>query len=263
VFTATRGRKTSRSVSGTCLAEVQQPPWSGSFQQVMLRVVQSGRTSMRDFRYVVFRSVMAAAALLFCGAVHADGGRNRLRLLYSKSSETDFVTVVIGDYERSPENNYLIGATWGHDLSDTLFGLPFPITWHVGVQYFNERGHQQDGFGTTTFVKANYSLRMPFTQKHLQLGLGEGLSYVSRIPMSERRDFAKKGVESSKLMNYLEWTIDLPLKQFDAFQPLLRGGHIDDISVGFIVWHRSSVFGVFAEEQGGINFMGFSIEARF
>ena len=66
---------------------------------------------------------------------------------FSKSSETDLVTVVVGDFQRSPENNYLVGATWGHDLSDTLFGLPFPMTWHVGVQWFNERGFQQDALG--------------------------------------------------------------------------------------------------------------------
>lgn len=205
----------------------------------------------------------AASALLLCTAAHAQEERHsHLRLHYSKSSETDLVTVVIGDYQRSPEANYLIGATWGHDLSDTLFGLPFPMSWHLGAQYFNERGYQDDGLGSTAFIKASYALRVPFTQKHVQLGLGEGLSYVTRIPMSEQRDFAKKGVESEKLMNYLEWTIDLPLKQFASLQPLMRGG-IEDISVGFIVWHRSSVFGILAEEQGGVNFMGFGVEAKF
>lgn len=213
-----------------------------------------------------------SAALLCGGTVHADSmadataeaGRSRLRMYFSKSSETDLVTVVVGDYQRSPESNYLIGATWGHDLSDTLFGLPIPMTWHVGVQYLNERGYQSDGYGATAFIKANYRMRVPWTQKHLDLGLGEGLSYVDPIPMSEQRDFAKKGpdVRSEKLMNYLEWTIDLPLRQFDAMQPLFRGG-IEDLSVGFIVWHRSSVFGIFADEKGGVNFMGFGVEAKF
>jgi hypothetical protein len=208
-----------------------------------------------------FSPAVAMLAILVCGAAHAEGD-NRLRLHYSKSSETDLVTVVVGDYQRSPEANYLIGATWGQPLSDTLFGLPFPMTWHLGVQYFNERGYQEDGLGATAFVKANYEMRVPFTRKHVLLGLGDGLSYVSRIPMSEQRDFAKKGTESEKLMNYVEWTIDLPLKQFDALEPLMRGG-IEDLSVGFIVWHRSSVFGLFAEEKGGVNFMGVGVEARF
>jgi hypothetical protein len=207
---------------------------------------------------------LAVSALLFGAVVHAEDGHNRLRVHFSKSSETDLATVVVGDYQRSPENNYLVGATWGHDLSDTLFGLPIPMTWHLGVQWLNERGFQQDGYGGTAFIKANYRMRVPWTQKHIDLGLGEGLSYVDRIPMSEQRDFAKKGegVHSEKLMNYLEWTIDLPLRQFDSLEPLFRGG-IEDLSVGFIVWHRSSVFGVFADTKGGVNFMGFGVEARF
>jgi hypothetical protein len=108
-------------------------------------------------------------------------------------------------------------------------------------------------------------MRVPWTQKHIDLGLGEGLSYVSRIPSSEERDFEKKGpgIHSEKLMNYLEWTIDLPLRQFDSLEPLFRGSGIEDMSVGFIVWHRSSVFGVFAETKGGVNFMGFGVEAKF
>jgi hypothetical protein len=213
---------------------------------------------------------LALSALLGAGAAHAEDssqhdGHSRLRLHWSKSSETDFVTVVVGDYIQSPENNYLIGATYGHDLSDTLFGLPFPMTWHVGVQWFNEQGYQPDALGLTGFVKANYLMRVPWTQKHIALGLGEGLSYVDRIPESEQRDFAKKGpdIHSEKLMNYLEWTVDLPLRQFQSLEPLFRNGGIQDMSVGFIVWHRSSVFGVFAETKGGVNFMGFGVEARF
>src|ERR1044072_4861452 len=108
---------------------------------------------------------LAAVALLGAGIVHAQDatehdGHNRLRVHWSKSSETDFVTVVVGDYQQSQENNYLIGATWGHDLSDTLFGLPFPMTWHLGVQWFNEQGHQPDALGATGFVKANYRMRV-------------------------------------------------------------------------------------------------------
>jgi len=216
------------------------------------------------YRFVV---IPAVAAALFCASGHAQDEYQRdshVRLHYSKSSETDLATVVVGDFNASRESNYLLGATWGRDYSDTLFGLPIPMSAHVGLQYFNERGYQPDAIGATAFIKASYDMRVPFTQKYVRLGLGEGLSYVNRIPMSEKRDFAKKGegVESEKLMNYLEWTIDVPLKQFESIEPLMRG-RVEDLSVGFIVWHRSSVFGVFAEESGGVNFMGFGVEARF
>lgn len=199
---------------------------------------------------------------LCVGAAHAADNHNSLRLLYAKSSETDFVTVVVGDYKQSPESNGLIGATWGRPLSDTLFGLPFPMTAHVGLQYFDERGYQKNGYGGTAFVKAHHDWRLPFTSTTVQLGLGEGLSYVTRIPHSEKRDFATKDVESEKLLNYMEWTVDLPLTQFAAMKPLFEG-HIDEFSVGFIVWHRSSIFGLMADSKGGINFMGFGFEAKY
>lgn len=211
------------------------------------------------------RSLLAIAlvAAVLSPPARAEGEQS-LRLLWAKSSETDLATVVIGDYDPSPESNYLVGAQYGYQYSDTLFSLPFQMTANVGVQYLAERGYQDDGYGATAFVKAYYNWRLPWTQKHVRLGLGEGLSYVTRIPMSEVRDFAKKdGAESEKLMNYLEWTIDVPLRQFDAIAPMFHGGAIEDVSVGFIVWHRSSVFGVFSETGGGVNFMGFGVEAHF
>lgn len=202
------------------------------------------------------------AALISSPAAWAKGEQS-LRVHWNKSSETDLVTVVVGDYQASPEQNYLIGASYGYQYSDTLFTLPIEMTANVGVQYLDERGYQPDGYGLTTFIKAHYRWELPWTDKQVRLGLGEGLSYVSRIPMSEVRDFAKKDAESAKLMNYLEWTVDLPLRQFQPLQGLFQHGSIQEMSVGFLVWHRSSVFGVFSDTKGGVNFMGFSVEARF
>ena len=214
-----------------------------------------------------WRRFATALLLLTCSVAGAASradelSKDSLRVSFAKSSETDLATVVVGDYDASPESNYVIDASWGRQYSDTLFGLPFPMTANVGVQYLAERGYQDDGLGATAFIKAHHDWRLPFTQKTVRLGLGEGLSYVSRIPMSEQRDFAKKGVESAKLMNYMEWTIDVPLRQFTQGVDMRSGG-VEEISLGFIVWHRSSVFGLFADSGGGVNFMGFGIAMRY
>jgi len=203
-----------------------------------------------------------ALCVIACSAAQAEEGHDSVRVLWAKSSETDLATVVIGDYDPSPESNYLIGMNYGHHLSDTTFGLPFELTGNFGVQFLDERGYQGDGLGVTAFVKASYDWDLPLTDKRLRLGLGEGLSYVTQIPMSEKRDFATENAKSARLMNYLEWTIDLPLRQFQPIDNLLQG-RIEDLSVGFIVWHRSSVFGLFSETGGGVNFMGFGFEARY
>lgn len=189
-------------------------------------------------------------------------GVSNVRLHWMKSSETDLTTAVYGDYSASTESSYGFSLDYGRRFSETLFTLPIEMTWNLGAQYINERGHQPDIWGATAFIKAHYTWRVPLTEKRVRFGLGEGLSYLTRIPLSEQRDFAKKDVESEKLLNYVEWTIDVPLQQFEFAQPLFRGG-IKEIYVGALVWHRSSVFGLFAETKGGINYMGFGFEARY
>jgi outer membrane protein len=191
-----------------------------------------------------------------------DPAKTNVRLRWVKSSETRLGTAIIGDYDPSPESNYAISADWGQRFSDTLFTLPIEMTANLGLQYFAERGYQSDAWGATAYIKAHYTWRLPFTELHIRFGLGEGLSYVTQIPMSEQRDFAKKGVESANLMNYVEWTIDVPLRQVEIFAPMFNG-HIKEAYIGYIVWHRSSVFGLFADKKGGVNFMGFGFEARY
>lgn len=206
--------------------------------------------------------IAIALAVLLSPGAWAEGERT-LRVHWNKSSETDLATVIVGDFDASPESNYLVGAVYGYQFSDTLFTAPLQMSANVGMQYFAERGYQDDGYGATAFIKASYDWRLPWTEKRIRLGLGEGLSYVTRIPMSEVRDFAKKDrAESEKLMNYLEWTIDVPLRQFEPLHGLFNGG-LEELSVGFIVWHRSSVFGIFSQTGGGVNFMGFGIQAQF
>lgn len=216
------------------------------------------------------RSTYLCLVLTACGFVahsaHAEEeqGRDNVRLNWAKASETDLTTAFWGDYEASPESEYVVAGSWGRRLSPTMFGLPIELTGNVGMQWVNSRGLQDDGYGVNAYIKAHYSLRLPWTQKYVRFGLGEGLSYLSEIPLAEQRDFAKKGpdVTSEKLMNYVEWTVDVPLRQFKSLDGLISKD-IDDIYVGFFIFHRSSVFGLFAETKGGINFMGFGIEARY
>jgi hypothetical protein len=193
-----------------------------------------------------------------------DQGKNNLRLRWMKSSETDLTTALFGDYNASPESSYGFSADFGHRYSDTLFSLPIEMTANFGMQWIDERGLQPNIWGATAYIKAHYTWRLPLTQKHIRFGLGEGLSYVTRVPLSEERDFQMKGsdIHSEKLLNYVEWTIDVPLRQFPSMAPLFHGS-IKEIYVGALVWHRSSIFGTMAETKGGVNYMGFGIEARY
>lgn len=217
---------------------------------------------------MIVRRVCVALALLWMiggmlpRLVQAEEGDTYVRLQYGKSSESAFETALVSDYEASPESNYLVGGSWGRELNERAFGMPLVSTVNVGTQWFNERGLQGDGYGVTVYYKLHYRWRLPWTQTRVRLGLGEGLSYVSRIPLSEARDFTMKHSQSEKLLNHLEWTIDLPLRQFTPMAGLFTGP-IKEMHVGFVVWHRSSIYGLLAETGGGSNFMGFGIEAQY
>ncbi|HEY6642830.1 hypothetical protein [Povalibacter sp.] len=223
----------------------------------------NGRAA-RFTRSLLALFVLSALGFAAQSATADETGRDNVRLNWGKASETDLTTAIWGDYDASPESEYIIAGSWGRRISPTMFGLPIELTGNVGLQWVNSRGLQDDGYGINAYIKAHYSLRLPWTQKDVRFGLGEGVSYLSEIPLAEQRDFAKKGpdITSEKLMNYVEWTVDVPMRQFATMDRLISKD-IDDVYVGFFVFHRSSVFGLFAETKGGINFMGFGIEARY
>src|SRR5687767_5799727 len=116
-------------------------------------------TLQRSFAYMLLKRAACAGLLsclfatpLFAQSAADSPSRDAVRMYWTKSSETDLVTGFAGDFDASKESNYLIGASWGRKYSDTLFGLPFPMTANIGVQYINERGYQPDAYGVTAFI---------------------------------------------------------------------------------------------------------------
>lgn len=221
--------------------------------------------AVRRFHHFILFTSLFVLACISRAAMAADAdAHDNVRLNWGLSSDTDLTTAVWGDFEQSFEHTYMLGGSWGHTLRERWFGWPIELTGNLGVQWFDERGLQSDGYGLNAYIKAHYRWRLPGTRKHVRFGLGEGLSYVSRVPLSEERDFQKKGadIHSEKLMNYVEWSIDMPLRDFSTLDRLIPK-RIDEVYVGFFIFHRSSVFGVFAETKGGVNYMGLGIEGRY
>jgi len=70
-------------------------------------------------------------ALLLSHVADAQEGVNNVRLNWGKASETDLTTAVFGDYEASPESDFMLGGSWGHRLSETMFGAPFELTGNL------------------------------------------------------------------------------------------------------------------------------------
>ncbi len=190
----------------------------------------------------------------------ADDGVYYFKIQYAQASETDFSNTLYFDYEQSPDSGPVTALSVGKKLSDSLFGLPLDVAGYFSVQRFDENGFQPDAYGVSGYVKVFYDFHLPKEVLKLRVGLGEGLSYVSRIPMAEKRDFASKDAESQNLLIYLEYSLDVPLSQFSGRK---FGNTIDEVYIGYTVLHRSSVFGFLGETGGGVNYQGMVVEFVF
>lgn len=176
-------------------------------------------------------------------------------------SESDFGPALAFQYERPIRNSNVNALSVGRVIGDNLFGWPAELIAYGGIQYFDERGLQPDIYGATAFIKVYKSFKLGDINLPVRLGLGEGLSYVSRIPFVEVQDFAPN--QSAKLTNYLEWTMQTSLSYLLGRRGGRLSHHIRDAYIGYSIFHRSTAFGLFAETGGGINYMGIGVEFIF
>jgi len=68
-------------------------------------------------------------------------------------------------------------------------------------------------------------------------GFGFGLSYASEIPITEQREQAKEGKNTSHLLSYMEMQLDVPVRHFIKARP------VQNCFAGLTVVHRSGIFG--------------------
>jgi outer membrane protein len=94
----------------------------------------------------------------------------------------------------------------------------------------------------------------------MRFGWGAGVSYASRIPFAEQRDQALRNRDTSKLLLYLDPTVDLSIGNLLGV-PALR-----ETFAGIGVSHRSGVFGgsrLFNSVNGGSNYIYGFVETSF
>ncbi len=186
-----------------------------------------------------------------------------LQLQWGFASDADFGPSLLFITDQSQERTDYQGIALGKQLGTSLFGYKADIVGFIGVQNFRERGFQPDSYGVTLYWKVyrEWSPAWAPWQFPIRMGLGEGISYVSRIPISEQRDFEPR--ESAQTVHYLEWSLQVPV------DGLLRAVGVDfprqgkALWLGYNIFHRSTVFGLFADSGGGVNYPGIALEYVF
>ncbi len=90
-----------------------------------------------------------------------------------------------------------------------------------------------------------------------RIGFGVGVSYASHVPSSEITSQARRGRPTSKLLNYLDPTIDFSVGD------LFRSERLKETFFGLGISHRSGIFAssrLLGSVNGGSNYIYLYVE---
>ena len=179
-----------------------------------------------------------------------------LKLLYGKSTAdgchlAKIVTLTCASTAKV-NSTRIAGVQIGKPFIERLNGWPLDIVGYVGVLQHNDRGLAPNGLQLDAFMKAYY-YGFPWSERvNTRLGLGVGISLAQRVPYTESSSQAARGRQTSRLLNYLEPSIDVSLGD------LIGSRALKNTYLGFGVSHRSGIFGasrLLGSANGGSNYI--------
>ena len=181
-----------------------------------------------------------------------------LRVAYGEASTKDLYEILLFDSDKDPDNLTVISLDGGYLLKKEIFELPLDFYIKGGLSSFNEGNAPTTSsvYEGVIYVKFYYNL--DFLENRVRFGLGEGLSYTSNILWSEYKEADEAQENPSKLLNYLDISVDFDLGKLVRYKPL------EETYIGWTLKHRSGVLGLFhGIVDGGSNYNTISIEKNF
>lgn len=209
---------------------------------------------------------------VYVGAAYDFGGHERewvregsptwVKLLYGKATEDGCHLLKIVTAQclstASVNSTSVAGVQLGKTFLENVNGWPLDFVGYVGLTQHNDRGLQANGVQLDLFMKAFYS-GFPWSDRvKTRLGLGAGVSAAQRAPYIEVSSQAANGKPTSRLLQYLDPTLDVSLGD------LLGSRVLKDTYIGFGVSHRSGIFGssrLLGNVNGGSNYIYTYIES--
>ena len=209
---------------------------------------------------------------VYVGAAYDFGGHQRewaqngsptyFKLLYGKSTDDGCHRIKVLTAQclsTATVNPTSISAIQvGKPFLENVNGWPVDIAGYVGVTSHNDRGLQANGLQLDLFMKAFYT-GFPWSDRvKTRLGMGVGVSLAQRAPYIEASSQAASGKPASRMLNYLDPTIDVSLGD------LLGSRALKETFIGFGVSHRSGIFGasrLLGNVNGGSNYLYTYVES--
>lgn len=195
----------------------------------------------------------------------ADWGERRpviLRTFYGDSSDCDVMQIVrlacTSTHTLDPTS--VAGFEVGRPVVMRLNDWPVDIAVFAGLIRHKEKGLQDDFWQVNGQIKA-YFYGFPWSHRvKTRIAFGGGLSYARQVPIMEQRDQALRGRDTSRLLNYMDPSIDVSLGDLIGVKSL------EETYVGLGVSHRSGIFGssqLLNNVNGGSNYIYTHVESWF
>lgn len=193
-----------------------------------------------------------------------EGSPTYVKLLYGKATEdgchlAKIITArCLSTASVNPTS--IVGVQVGRPFIRNLNGWPVDVVGYAGLTYHDDRGLQPNGMQLDLFMKAFYS-GFPWSGRvKTRLGMGMGVSLAQRVPYIEASSQAANGELASRLLQYLDPTLDVSLGDIVGSRAL------KETYIGFGVSHRSGIFRssrLLGNVNGGSNYIYSYVESVF
>jgi outer membrane protein len=177
-----------------------------------------------------------------------------VRVAAGQATDCDVAKVVrlVCTSTQTRDETRILSVEIGRPFIERLHGWPFDVVGYVGLLRHDERSVQPDFWQLNAYLKGLW-YGFPWSERVMtRIGLGVGLSYAHGVSMLELRDQEKNGRSTSRLLNYLDPTIDVSLGD------LLGVASMKKAFAGVGVSHRSGIFGssqLLGNVSGGSNYI--------
>lgn len=193
-----------------------------------------------------------------------DGAPTYVKVFYGRDSGEGCHLVRIMTLQcvslNSVDPTDIAGVHVGRPFVSRLNDWPLDFIGYVGILRHLEKGRQPNGWQIDAYMKA-FWYGFPWSHRvNTRLGFGAGVSYAERVPYTEVTAQARREKNTSKLLNYLEPSIDVSVGD------LFGSKRWHDVYFGFAVSHRSGIFAsseLLGAVDGGSNYIYAYVEAGF
>ncbi|MFT7860603.1 MAG: hypothetical protein ABXS93_06675 [Sulfurimonas sp.] len=192
---------------------------------------------------------------LFTASFAEDVDKYSMRVAWGYASEKDLGDILIySNYNSHPRDLTTIAIDGGYLLDSNIYDLPLDLYIKGGFSYFDE-DQFIDKYEALVYLKLFYNI--DFLDNRVRFGFGEGVSYVNNNLESEVIEARAEGDEYGKFLNYLDISLDVDVGKLIRYKPL------EKLYFGYLLKHRSGVFGIFRGVHGGSNYNSLYLEKNF